>query len=565
MFSQIQLMLSTVMKYTFLTALLLVSACTPSAEDAEQAITTESLLEPVEVLASDDFEGRAPATRGEDLSVEYIASRLQEMGISPGMEDGNYIQEFPLLGQQLERDSAVFNIKKNGRVAEELDYYTEFMAWPANEEERVQIEDAELVYVGFGIQAPEYDWDDYKGADVEGKILVYKNSDPSRDPEIFEGDSRLYYGRWSYKFEKAQEMGALGAVIIHTIPTAGYPWDVVANSWGWERFSLESDEAGSAPEFNSWLTEESSAALFEQAGCNLSELLDAAESRDFVPVPLEGITLDVDLTAAYSNMSSRNVAGVIEGSDPEMNDEYVIFSAHYDHLGITMPVDGDSINNGALDNAAGVSAVLNLANAYVKIEPQLRRSALFLFVGAEEMGLLGSQYWAQNPTIHPGNVSANFNMDGMQVFGETEDVVLVGYGRSTVSDIIGQYAAEENRHIVPDPNPEQGYFYRSDHFSFAKVGIPAVFPNPGREYINKPENYIATVDSVRDAVYHNVRDEINEYWDLSGMEKDVRLFFRVGLHVLNADEMMEWNSGDEFEAVRFQMLNDAGNQPGSKD
>ncbi|MEX0822865.1 MAG: M28 family peptidase [Balneolaceae bacterium] len=545
----------------FLTPVLFVTllmSCqqTVDIEQAEQSITEQSLMEPIEVLSSNEFEGRAPATSGEELTLDYLTTQFEKIGIEGGMPDGTYLQEFPLLGQQLDRESAAFRINKNGENAEEFEYYDEFMAWPANEAERVDIQNAELLYVGYGIQAPEFDWDDYKDADVEGKVLVFKNSDPSGDPDIFEGDSRLYYGRWSYKFEKAEEMGALGAIIIHTVPTAGYPWLVVANSWGRERFSLKSGDegGGTKPEFNSWLTTRSSQLLFEEAGLNLSEQLEAAESRDFTPVPLEGVSVDVDLAASYSNMSSHNVLGTIGGNDPDLKDEYMVFTAHYDHLGVTRPVEGDSINNGALDNAAGVSAVLNLADAYKQVEPELRRSALFLLVGAEEMGLLGSQYWAQNPTVHPGNVTANLNLDGMQVFGETSDLVLVGYGRNTISDLIEQYADKEGRVVKPDPNPQQGYFYRSDHFSLAKVGIPAIFPNPGNDYVNKPENYSTVVDSVRNSIYHNVRDEINEYWDLSGMEKDVRLFFRVGLHILNADEKMEWVDGDEFEAVRQQML-----------
>lgn len=545
----------------FLSALLLLmAACSDPADDAAETITRESLMQHIEVLSSDDFEGRAPATHGEDLSINYLITQLEEIGVEPGMDDGSFTQEFPLLGQQLDRDSARMIIKKDGQPVEELEYYSEFMAWPSNEAARVQLQDAELLYVGYGVQAPEFDWDDYKGEDVEGKVLVFKNSDPSNNPDIFEGDGRLYYGRWSYKFEKAEEMGALGAIVIHTVETAGYPWLVVANSWGRERFALKSG-SGDTPgtEFNSWLTANSSQAMFDYAGLNLSEQLEAAESPDFRPVPLEGVSLDIDLRAEYSDMSSRNVLGQIEGSDPDLNDEYVIFSAHYDHLGITNPVDGDSINNGALDNAAGVSALLNIANALSKVKDDMRRSALFLFVGAEEMGLLGSQYWAQNPTVHPGKISANFNMDGMQVLGETEDVVLVGYARNTLTDVIRDFAEKQNRTVQPDPNPEQGFFYRSDHFSFAKVGIPAIFPNPGREYIDKPENYNAIADSVRAANYHNVRDEINEYWDLSGMEKDVRLFFRSSLHVLNADDLMEWYPGDEFETARMEALQDAEN------
>lgn len=551
------MMMKKISIYFSLILLVVFTGCqTASVDDAMNSITEESLMSHIEVLSSDEFEGRAPATRGEELTLDYLTEQLAQMGVDGGMSDGSYLQEFPLLGQRLDRETASFSINQNGEAAKELDYFNEFMAWPSNESEQVRVRGAEVVYVGYGIKAPEYDWDDYKDADVEGKVLVFKNSDPSHDPEIFEGQTRLYYGRWSYKFEMAEEMGALGAVIVHTNETAGYPWEVVANSWGRERFSLKSgaDEGEQMPEFNSWLTSNASSELFSRAGLNLEEQLEAAKSRDFRPVTLEGVTVDVSLDAEYSDMSSNNVLGKIEGSDPELKDEYLVFTAHYDHLGITNPVEGDSINNGALDNAAGVSSVLNLANAYKMVEPDLRRSALFLFVGAEEMGLLGSQYWAQNPTVNPGKVTANINLDGMQVFGETNDVVLVGYGRNTVSDVIERLAAEEGREVKPDPNPGQGFFYRSDHFSLAKVGIPAIFPNPGRDFIDKPDNWNAVVDSVTAANYHNVNDEINEYWDPAGMERDVRLFFRAGLEILNADEMMRWEDGDEFQAARERWL-----------
>jgi len=541
--------------------IIVISACTNPSDKASQVITAESLLEPIEILSSDDFEGRAPATRGEDLTVEYLVSEFEKAGLEPGMPDGSFVQDFPLLGMNVDRGSAMISLKKDGNRVEELEYFTEFMAWPSNEEEAVEIRDAELVYVGYGIQAPEFDWDDYKGADVEGKILVFKNDDPKNDPDIFAGNARLYYGRWSYKYEIAQELGALGAVIIHTTPTAGYPWLVVSNSWGRERFSLKSSgESGDGiTVFNGWLTQESSRNLFDLAGLSFREQLDSAENRDFSPVPLEGVTMDVNLNAEYSDMVSRNVLGKIEGNDPDLKEEYLVFTAHHDHLGVTFPVEGDSINNGALDNAAGISAMLNLAKTYKQVEPDMRRSALFLAVGAEEMGLLGSQYWAANPTIHPGKITANINLDGMQVYGPTEDVVLVGYDRNTVSDVIEEVAERNGRIVKPDPSPEQGFFYRSDHFSLAKIGVPAIFPNPGRDYIGKPDDYNETVDSLRNVNYHSVSDEINEFWDLGGMERDVRLFFEAGLEILNADEKMSWREGDEFEAARKQMLEEAGN------
>jgi len=545
-------------KISILWVLLCIVACQPSADldVAEQSITETSLLNHIEVLSSDDFEGRAPATRGEDLTVDYLIGQLEEMGIDPGMSDGTYTQAVPLLSQSVDRSNATFNIRKNGEVVDQLDYSMEFMAWPSNEAAEVRIQDAEVVYVGYGIQAPEFDWDDYKDVDVAGKILVFKNSDPSHDPEIFEGNARLYYGRWSYKFEKAEEMGALGAIIIHTPQTAGYPWLVVSNSWGRERFSLKSGDTmnGTRPEFNSWLTQRSSSRLLEHGGLSLPDALDAATSRDFSPILLEGVTIDVELNAEYDDLSTRNVIGKIEGSDPSLQDEYVIFSTHYDHLGVTFPVDGDSINNGALDNASGVSGILETAKALKSVEGDLRRSVLFMFVGAEEMGLLGSLYWSQNPTVHPGKVSANINLDSIQIFGETNDMVLIGYGRNSLTEIFESHIEDAGRVAVRDLQPEQGFFYRSDHFSYARIGIPAIYPNGGNDFIGKPEGWAATVDSVRATNYHSVSDEINDFWDMSGMESDVRLVLRASFDIINRDEMMTWTPGDEFEAIRLNYL-----------
>lgn len=550
--------------YSILILALLLSGCQSTEPEADteaavESITEESLMSHIEILSSNEYEGRATASEGEEMTINYIVDELENLGVAPGMDDGSYTQEFPLLGQTVEPSSASFVLKQNGQVLNNLDFRTDFVAWPSNQEEEVDVNDAELLYVGYGIQAPEFDWDDYKNADVEGKVLVFKNSDPSFDENLFGGDARLYYGRWNYKFEKAAEMGALGAIIIHTTPTAGYGWNVVSNSWSGEQFYLKSAEgdASNMTTFDSWLTESTSAELFEAAGLDLEEMLKAADDPEFQPVPLEGITADVDLEANYSDMSSENVVGEIEGSDPDLMDEYIVFTAHLDHLGITAPVEGDSINNGAIDNSAGVSTLLNLAKAYKEVEPEMRRSALFLFVSAEEMGLLGSKYWANNPTVHPGKISANFNMDGMQVYGPTEDVVLVGYGRNSITPVFEEHAEEAGRTVKPDPHPEQGYFYRSDHFSLAKKGIPAIFPNPGRDYIDKPDNWNAVVDSVDSANYHSVNDEINEYWDPTGLVQDVRLFFRVSFDVLNQDDMMEWNEGDEFQATREQMIEEA--------
>jgi Zn-dependent M28 family amino/carboxypeptidase len=351
-------------------------------------------------------------------------------------------------------------------------------------------------------------------------------------------------------------MGALGAIIVHTTPTAGYGWGVVSNGWSRERFYVKGDKNSDmgSTEMNGWVTYEAGKSLFEQAGLDIDEMLEAADSPDFEPVELNNTRLSVDIDAEYRDINSRNVIAKIEGNDPELKNEYLVLTAHYDHLGITQAIDGDEINNGAEDNAAGVSAVLESMRAYIAIQSELKRSVLAVVVGAEEVGLLGSQYWAENPTVHPGKVTGNINLDGMNVYGETNDLVIIGYGRNTLADKVVEVAEEQGRTVKPDANPEQGIFYRSDHFNMAKVGIPAIFPNPGNEFLNKPEGYAETVDSVSATNYHSVNDEINEYWDLAGAVKDTRLFFEVGFRVLNDSKLQAWKSGDEFEATRLKML-----------
>lgn len=545
----------------FAVAIAAVGCIQSPIDQVAEIMTAESLMGPIDTLSSNEFRGRSTGTIGEERTVNYLISKLKEYGVSGGMPDGSYIQDVPLIGQTTDQDTQI-RITKNGNTIHTFDYYSDFMAWPSNLEEVVSIEDAELVYVGYGIQAPEEDWDDFKDADVKGKILVVKNNDPSNDPDLFDGNTRLYYGRYDYKYEKAREMGAAGVLIIHTTTSAGYGWNVVANSWSRERFYLRGNEAmkNSPTGFNGWLTEEASTALFESAGLDLEKQLEVAESRSFKPVPMEGLSLSLNLSASYRQQEAQNVLGVIEGSDESLNDEYLVFTAHHDHLGVTQSVEGDSINNGARDNAAGISAVLNLARAYKQLQPQLKRSILFLFVGAEEVGLLGSQYWAEHPTVHPGKVTGNINLDGMNVYGKTRDLVLIGYGRSSISDLIENIAGEHGRVVKPDPHPDRGYFYRSDHFSLAKKGIPAVFPERGSEFIDKPAGYSLTIDSLDNANYHSVNDEINQYWDLSGMVQDVRLFFEVGYRILNSSDLQTWKQGDEFKQTRLDMIQEASQQ-----
>ena len=536
-----------------LTISALVISCTSPAEQVSKQITAEGIMQHVEVLASDEYMGRSTGTDGEQMAADYIINEFKSLGATSGVEDGSFIQPFPLLGQKTDKNTS---LRISGNSRQSFDYYNDFMAWPANQADEVRVRNADMVYVGYGIQAPEENWDDFKGVDVAGKVLIVKNNDPAYDDNMFGGDARLYYGRYTYKYEKALEKGALGVLIIHTTPTAGYGWNVVSNSWSRERFYLKSGDATepAQTEFNGWLTYDASKQLFEQAGLDVDKMLDAADSPDFEPVALNGPKLNLSLDAEYRTINGKNVVGVIEGSDPELKDEYLVITGHYDHLGITTPIDGDDINNGAEDNAAGIAGIIEMAKGFKALQSGLKRSVILLAVSAEEVGLLGSKYWAENPTVPVNKVSANINLDGTNVYGATKDMVIVGYGRTTLSDMVVEAAAKVGRTVKPDANPSAGIFYRSDHFSLAKVGIPAIFPNPGNEFIGKPENYASVVDSVSGANYHTVNDEVNEYWDLSGAEADFRLLFKVAVDVLNDNKLQAWKAGDEFEAARLESL-----------
>ncbi|TVQ16115.1 MAG: M28 family peptidase [Balneolaceae bacterium] len=543
-----------------LIAVFLFSACSqgPDYSQVLESITEQSLMTHIMALSADSMMGRAPGTEGEQKTVDYLIREYRKYGLEPGMPDGSFIQHVPVIGQVTDRD-AQLHIRRNGRNLHSFDYYTEMMAWPASQQKRVDVRDAELVYVGYGIIAPEQNWDDYKGIDVSGKILVFKNSDPSTYPDRFAGEARLYYGRWGYKFEMAERMGAVGAIIIHTTPTAGYGWNVVSGSWGRERFELVRDGEPGTTEFSAWLTEEGSTAMFAEAGLDLTEMLEAAENQDFTPVPLEGITASIRLNSTYQELTLMNVVGKIEGNDPDLKNDYIVFTAHHDHLGVGTPVNGDSIYNGALDNASGVSAVLNLARTYSEVRDDLRRSMLFVMVGGEESGLLGSDYFTSNPPVHTSRMTANINIDGLNIFGPTKDIIVVGKGRSSMDDIMQKEAAKDGREVRPDQNPEQGFYYRSDHFSFAKVGVPALYPNAGVRYLNKPDNYFEDVVQPHlSRIYHTVHDKVDENWDLSGAVKDVRLIFRVGKRIANQNDMVTWTPGDEFEAIRKQSLQEGG-------
>ncbi len=522
------------------------------AEKAANAITADLMRGYIVELSDDKYEGRGPGSRGDAAAREYLVAELQKLGLTPGAADGFWQQKFDLVGVTAEQPDQWAFKSDDGEVT--LKQWDQFIAASGVQNDRAEIENAEVVFVGYGIQAPEYDWDDFKGQDMKGKVLLIMNNDPSWDPELFGGETRLWYGRWDYKYLTAAKHGAAGAIIIHTTPSAGYPFQVVQTSWTGEQFELP---AGDEPrnQVDAWVTEEAARELVKLAGLDLDALREAADNRDFEPVPL-GVTTSIAMDVSLNRVATANVLGLIPGSDPKLKDEAVIYTAHHDHLGIGTPDDtGDAIYNGAMDNASGVAQVLAIAKAIKALPEAPRRSVLIALVAAEEQGLLGSKYYAENPTFPSGKIAANLNYDGGDIWGKTHDVTFVGLGKSSIDRIVEAIAAEQNRVVKPDQFPDRGYFYRSDQFSFAKIGVPAMYLDTGMDFVDRPEGWgKEQVNHYTDVNYHQPSDEYDDSWNFDGMIDDARLGYWTGLAIANADEMPQWNEGDEFEAARLEAL-----------
>ena len=528
------------------------SARADAAEAAEDAITADYLRDQVTALSSDAFEGRGTASPGDAKACEYLIDQLKQMGLQPGGPDGEWEQVFDVVG--ITSDMPKTWTFEHGRQRLALKWWDQYIGASGVQANASRIKNAEVVFVGYGIQAPEYEWDDFKGQDLKGKVLLMLNNDPDWDPALFEGNTRLYYGRWTYKYESAARQGAAGAIIIHTTPSAGYPFQVVQTSWSGEQFELP---AGDEPRIQvaAWVTEDAARNLVAIAGKDLDALVQSARSRDFTPVPL-GIQTSIDFTNRLNRTSTMNVYGVMPGSDPVLGKEAVIYTAHHDHLGIGEPdADGDTIYNGALDNGAGMAQVLGIARAFAALPAAPRRSVMFLFVGAEEQGTLGSEYYAAHPTYAPGRIAANLNFDGGDIWGRARDITFIGKGKSSLDTLVEKYAAVQHRVVKPDQFPDRGYFYRSDQISFAKIGVPATFFDTGTEFIGRPEGWgRQQVEDYEAHRYHQPGDEIDASWNFGGMIEDARIGFRVGLDVANADAMPSWNPGDEFEGARKAAL-----------
>ena len=504
-------------------------------------------------LSDDAMEGRGPGTAGDMMARQYIAAVMADMGIEPAAADGSWEQPFDIVGI----DAAVpeaWTFRSSGGDSVDFAFWDEFIAHSGVQSEQAAIEDAEVVFVGYGIRAPEYGWDDYGDADLAGKVLVMMNNDPDWDPDLFEGDRRLYYGRWTYKYESAAAQGAVGAIIIHTTPSAGYGFNVVQTSWTGPQFELPA-EGEPRTQINAWLTEEAARRLFEFAGVDYDATLESARSADFAPVPL-GVSTSLSLTNTVTSEQTANVLGALPGSDPELADEWIVFTAHHDHIGIS-PDESleDRIYNGALDNAAGVAQVLAIAGELAAQSPGPSRSMLFLLVGAEEQGLLGSEYYAAHPTAPPGKMAANINYDGGNQWGRTRDVTYIGYGKSSLDAVVESAAAEQGRTVLPDQFPDRGFFYRSDQLNFARIGVPAIYLDNGTDFIDRPAGWGAEqLEAWTANVYHQVSDEYSEDWNLDGMVDDVELGLACARAISENPEFPTWNPGDEFEAARLAAL-----------
>ena len=529
-------------------------------QPALETITPDGLLAHIKILASDEFEGRAPGTKGEELSVKYISDQFKQIGLKPGNPDGTYTQEVPLAGIKSDPKMS-FTI---GDKTTDLKYPDDFIASSARLQPEIKIDNSDVVFVGYGIVAPEYGWDDYKDVDVRGKALLMLIGDPpipdpkepsKLDERMFKGKAMTYYGRWTYKYEIAAQKGATAAIIIHETEPAAYPWQVVRSSWGKENFELDNPNKNvDAVSARSWITLDSAKKLFADCDQDFDALKKSAITKGFRPVALNA-KARIDIKQQIRSFKSHNVIGKLEGNDPKLHDEYVIYTAHWDHLGRHPELQGDQIFNGAIDNASGVASLMQLAVAFTKLNPPPKRSVLFIATTAEEAGLLGAKFYAEHSLYPLEKTLADINIDGVNPWGKSHDLEDLTNGNSTLDDLLGQAAARQGRVMKANSEPEKGGFYRVDSFEFAKAGVPVLHLARGIEIIGKPPEYGKQKrDEFVAKHYHQVSDELDPKWDLSGAVQDVQLLFEVGYQVANGDKFPEWKAKSEFRVRHEAML-----------
>ena len=515
-----------------------------------QAISVDALTTHITTLASDEFGGRAPGTQGEVLTVAYLINEFKAAGLEAGNGD-SYTQAVPLTSVEAVNQPG---LSFQGGEGEDLSltYTEDQVIWSRHQTESAAIEQSELVFVGYGINAPEQDWNDYADIDVNGKTVVMLVNDPgyaTQNDSLFNGNSMTFYGRWDYKLDEAARQGAAAAIIVHDTKPAAYPWSTVASSWTGPQFDMvRPDKGEQLALIEGWITKPIAEVLFEKAGLNLDDMYDAAQTRGFKAIAMN-LTASASIHNKVENLNSQNVVAMIKGT--ESPDEVFIYMAHWDHLGIDPTMTGDNIFNGALDNATGTGGLIEIAKAFTSLPEKPKRSVVFIALTAEEQGLLGSAFYAANPIFPLAQTVAGLNMDGLNYFGPTNDITVIGYGMSQLDDYLAKHAKTQDRFLTADAYPENGYYYRSDHFELAKYGVPMLYPSIGLDHKEKGVEFGKLKEDEYTAKhYHGPSDEYETSWDLSGAVEDLQLYFLTGRDIVNSPDWPEWNAGTEFKEIR---------------
>ena len=555
----------TIFKRVKLASALLVSsafllAC--SSEDTSAPVgnldataSASDLSRRIERLASDKFEGRAPSTRGGKAASQYIADEMASAGLSPMGENGTFFQAVELTAATV-LPTSTLSIQNAGTQVLDGNSTENAVFWTKRLQKSVSVENSELVFVGYGVNAPEFGWNDYAGLDVEGKTVVMLVNDPgfaTKDEKVFKGNSMTYYGRWTYKYEEAARQGAAAVLVIHETEPASYGWNVVSGSWTGEQYDLvRPDKGASRAALEGWITYDQAEKMFASAGLNLAKMKTDAALKGFKPVPAPSLTLDAKIDQTVKTTTSRNVAGVIKGSTRP--DEYVLYMAHWDHLGTSPDIEGeDKIFNGAVDNATGTAAIIEVAETMVE-RGTPERSVIFVAVTAEESGLLGSSYYGEKPLVPLAQTVGGINIDAMLPVGETKDMKVIGFGSSELEDLLKRQLEKRGMYVVPDDKPEAGYFYRSDHISLAKLGVPMLYADPGNNHVTNGLTYGEKFsDEYTKERYHKTADEYDNSWDLSGIVQATNIMLDMGYDLANSEQWPNWYEGTEFRGLRDEM------------
>ena len=532
-------------KLSYLFLMFLIAGCTSESE-------FEKYKKHVVTLASDEFEGRAPGTPGGEKTKNYIASHFESLGLSSF--GGSYLMPVNLTGINLNVDESYFNLSVNGEMLD-LNYRTDVVYGTTRQIEEVAFDDSDLIFVGYGVNAPEYDWNDYK-VDVKGKTVVMLINDPGFELKgaEFNGKAMTYYGRWTYKFEEAARQGAAGVLIIHETAPASYPWGVVENGWSGEQLNLTfADRNLNRSALEGWITLETAEILFAELGTSYDEMKSLALTKDFQPVAMEGMKLSSKMVNSIRTSDSHNVVGYVEGS--EAPEEFVLIMGHWDHMGVDTSLEGDQIYNGAVDNATGTAAVMHMAETFSKRKP--KRSVAFIGLTAEESGLLGSAYLVENAPFEYRNVIGGLNLDAFPAIGKSKDITIIGYGASELEAVLDKHASVQGKYLAPDKSPEAGFFYRSDHINFAKKGIPMIYADPGIDLVDGGiEKGLELANNYTANDYHKPTDEVRDDWDWEGIEQDMDIFTNFIDDLANSGEYPNWYIKSEFRGARDASRNE---------